>query len=209
MDEAYAPLVKAYDTLRYDVGVLAPAEVKALAAKGLTGPAGWVALDKEPTTKIIDTPKGKVGIVLLPMAKKAGDGPSEEQTQAIARKIRELRPQVTLVAALSPWGVQAESDYLEKVRPDIDVLLGSGPGVGFSAKPANNGKVLWMHTYSKGKAVYTLDLLALPGDKNFKWEMGSNFTTQALVLDEKIQPDQAMMELLQNVPDPGDKTAKQ
>ena len=210
VEEAYAPLVAAYDSLRYDAGALTPAESAKLASKGIAAPKGWVVLDpKEPRTKLLDTPKGKIGVVFFPMGKKPGDGPTEDQAQAVARKIKELRSQSAMVIGVSPWGVQAESDYLEKVRPDLDVLLGSGPGVGFSAKPYESGHVLWMHSYSKGKAIYTLDLLAMPGDKNFKWEMGSNYTTQALVLDEKITPDQEMTDRLQDVPDPGDKTAKQ
>lgn len=210
MEEAYAPLVKAYDSLRYDAGALTPAEAGKLASKGIAAPNGWVTLDpKEPRTQFIDSPKGKIGVVFFPMSKKVGDGPTEDQAQAINRKIKELRSQSVMVIGVSPWGVQAESDYLEKTRPDLDVLLGSGPGVGFSAKPYVGGRLLWMHCYSKGKAIYTLDLLTMPGDRNFKWEMGSNYTTQALILDDKIQPDQEMTELLQNVPDPGDKTAKQ
>jgi hypothetical protein len=65
-----------------------------------------------------------------------------------------------------------------------------------------------VHTYSKGKAIYTVDVLAWPGEKGFKWEPGTNFTTQAMVLDDTYTPDPGIEQLLQNVPDPGDKQAK-
>jgi hypothetical protein len=116
--------------------------------------------------------------------------------------------------------VQTESDFLEgelkfdgqkSEKPELDVLLGSGSGVGFSAKPAQNGRVLWMHTYTKGKAVYSIDLLAWPGDRTdraFKWEKDANFTSQAVVLDETYAPTPAMEQLLHGIPDPGDKQAK-
>jgi hypothetical protein len=208
LDVAFAPLARAYDALNYDAGALSPAEAAKFAALGATPPKGWLVLDpKAPKTAVLDTPKGKIGLVFFPEAKKPGDDPSPEVVQAIAKAIKELRGQVKLVAGVSPWGVQPEMDYLEKAKPDLDVLLGSGSGVGFSAKPS--GKTLWMHTYTKGKAIYTIDVLAWPGDKGFKWEQGTNYTTQAVVLDEAYVPDSGMEQLLQNVPDPGDKPAKE
>jgi len=147
-------------------------------------------------------------VVFFPEAKKPGEDPGPNVVQAITRAIKELRGKAGLVVGVSPWGVQTESDFLEKTKPDLDVLLGSGQGVGFSAKPAQGGRTLWMHTYTKGKAIYTIDLLAWPGEKGFKWEQGTNYTTQAVVLDEAFTPDSGMEQLLQNVPDPGDKPAK-
>lgn len=209
MDEAFAPLARAYEALNYDAGAISPAEAAKFAAVNAQPPKGWQVLaPKEPKTVVLDTPKGKIGLVFFPEAKKPGDDPGPDVIQAIAKAVKGLRGQVKLVAGVSPWGVQAESDYLDKTKPDLDVLLGSGSGVGFSAKPAQGGKTLWMHTYTKGKAIYTIDVLAWPGDKGFKWEQGSNYTTQAVVLDEAYIPDPGMEQLLQNVPDPGDKPAK-
>ncbi len=206
LPQAYPPLVKAYDMLRYDAGVLSPAEAKNFADMKIAGPQGWLTLEaKAPVVKMLTTNVGKVAVVFLPVGKKPGDGPTPDQEQAIARALKDARSQARLVVGVSPWGVQAESDYLENAKPDLDVLLGSGSGVGFSAKPAQASRVLWMHTYSKGKAIYTVDLLALPGEKGFKWELGTNYLTQAVVLDDTYTPDQAMTGLLADVPDPGDK----
>lgn len=209
MPDAFAPLVKAYDSLGYDAGAVSQAEAEKLASLQLSPPKGWQVLGpKDPKAVVLDTAVGKVGVLFLPEAKKPEDDPSPEVVTAIARKIKELRPQVSLMIGVSPWGVQAESDYLDKSKPDLDILLGSGSGVGFSAKPSTSGRVLWMHTYSKGKALYTIDVLALPGQKNFKWEQGSNFNTKVVLLNEDFSPDPGMAQLLQNVPDPGDKAAK-
>jgi hypothetical protein len=214
VDDAYAPLAKAYEKLNYDTGALSPAEAKKLGDLSLAPPRNWVVLDaKEPRTVILNSAKGKVGVIFFPEAKLSGKGgghaaPDPGIIQAIGRQIKELRSQVNLVVGVSPWGVQDETDYLEKSKPDLDVLLGSGPGVGFAAKPAEDAKVLWMHSYSKGKALYTIDLLAWPGAKDFIWEVGKNYTTKAVILDQDISPDPGMEQLLQGVPDPGDKHAQ-
>lgn len=201
--------MEAYEALGYSSGALSPAEAEKLASLNVSPPKGWQVLDpKEPKAVILDTPKGKVGVVYFPEAKKPGDDPTEQVAQAVVKKLKELRPSVKLLVGVSPWGVQAESDFLEKSKPDLDILLGSGTGVGFKAKPAEGGRTLWMHTYSKGKAIYTIDVLAWPGAKGFKWDMGTNFTTEAVVLDDTYAPDPAMEQRLQAVPDPGDKQAK-
>ena len=176
---------------------------------GIAPPKGWQVLDpKEPKAVVVNTAKGDVGVVFFPEVNKTGTDPSPEQVEAIARKVKELRPLVKLIVGVSPWGVQTESDFLDKHKPDLDVLLGSGTGVGFSAKPDQTGRILWMHTYTKGKAVYTIDLLAWPDGRSFKWNKNANYTSQAVVLDDTYAPTPAMEQLLQGVPDPGDKEAK-
>lgn len=207
--QAWLPLLQAYGALGYDAGAFTPLEAKAMAELGGSAPANWLTLAAaEPVSTVIERSGRKIGVVYFPEGKKPGDGPNDKAAQAIARKLKELRGSVDLVVGVSPWGTNAESEYLEKTKPELDILLGSGSGVGFSAKTANAGRTLWMRTYSKGKAVYTVDVLAWPGAKNFKWEQGTSFTTQAVVLDENFPADPAMEKLLENVPDPGDKQAK-
>lgn len=204
---AFGPLVKAYEALGYSAGVVGVAEGKKMAGNGVKPPAGWQTLDpKDPKTVFLDTPKGKVAVVFFPETKKLDDPPSESMVQTLSRTFKEARERgATLVVGVSPWGVHAESVYLDNSKPDLDILLGSGSGVGFSAKPAAGDHTLWMHTYSKGKAIYTLDLLAWPDGKRFKWDAGNNFSSQTLVLNEEVKPDTALEQMLQNVPDPGDK----
>ncbi|GFK95149.1 hypothetical protein NNJEOMEG_03007 [Fundidesulfovibrio magnetotacticus] len=188
---------------------VSPAEAGKLAHAGVKLPSKWVTLDpKEPKTVFIDSARGKVAVIYFPEAKKPGEDPSEAQLSAIQRAVKEARSQAKLVVGVSPWGSHAESDFLEKTKPGLDILLGLGSGVGFSAKPAEGGRVLHMRSYTKGKAIYTLDLLEMPSDKGFKWEQGTNYTTQAVVLDDSYPPAPAMEQLLQGVEDPGDKQAK-
>lgn len=201
--------MKAYESLGYDALAVSPAEARKLADEGVKLPSGWVVLDpKEPRTVFVNSARGKVAVIYFPEARKPGEDPAEAQVTAIQRAIREARPQAKLVIGVSPWGSHAESDFLEKTKPGLDILLGLGSGVGFSAKPAEGGRVLWMRSYTKGKAVYTVDVLTLPQDKAFKWEQGSSYTTQAVVLDDTFPPAPAMEQMLQGVEDPGDTQAK-
>lgn len=188
------------------MGVLSREESKKFSALGRLAPRGWHSpQDKEPVSVILDTPGGKVGVVIFPEAKKAGEAPGEDISRAVSRAAKELRPQVKLVIGVSPWGVTAENEFLEQARPDLDVLLGSGDGVGFSAKNANGNRTLWMHSYTKGRALYVLNILDWPVEKNFKWDVDKNFTTQAIILEDHYAPDPEMEKRLQSVPDPGDK----
>lgn len=206
MPEAFLPLVDAYASLDYSVGVLSIEESRKIAALGRVAPKGWHSpQDKEPVSVVLDTPGGKVGVVIFPEAKKAGETPGEDIMRAVSKAAKELRPRVKLVIGVSPWGVAAENDFLDQIKPDLDVLLGSGDGVGFSAKGANGNRTLWMHSYTKGRALYVLNLLEWPGEKNSKWESGKNFATQAIILEDNYAPDPEMEKRLQTVPDPGDK----
>lgn len=189
--------------------MLSPAENTALTENGAKIPLGWQVLEPGTAkTTILTVGQDKVGVVFFPEAAKPGSEPGEKEFKAIDKAVKELRPQVKLVIGVSPWGVQTESDYLQKQKPDVDILLGSGIGPGFSAKVADKDKTLWMHTYSKGKALYTIDVLAWPGAKGFKWVPDKSFTSKTVILDESFPADPAMQEMLKDVQDPGDKTAK-
>jgi hypothetical protein len=206
MPDAFLPLLDAYASLNYNVGALSREESRKFAALGRVAPKGWHSpLDKEPVSVVLDTPGGKVGVVIFPEAKKAGETPGEDVMRAVSKAAKELRAQAKLVIGVSPWGVHGESEFLEQTKPDLDVLLGTGEGVGFSAKPANGNRTLWMHSYTKGRALYSLDLLDWPGEKNFKWDTGKNYATQAIILEDNFVPDPEMEKRLQNIPDPGDK----
>jgi len=206
MEASFAPLVKAYDALGYNSGAMSMAEAAKFQSLGIAPPHGWVTLDpKEPRTVILAANGHKVGVVYFPEGKHPDDLPAEDTLSKVSRALKELRPQVALLVGVSPWGSQATHDYLEKTAPDLDILLGAGLGVGFMARPALDGKVLLAHAYYKGKAIYAIDVLALPGAKDFKWVAGTNFSSKAVALDEAFPPDPDMERLLQGVQDPGDK----
>ena len=200
--KAWAPLVRAFERLRYSAGSLSPDEAKAMADHGVQPPANWLTLsDKDVQTTLLETPHGKLGVVFFPMLKNPKAQPSEDTLQKVDREVARLRSTVSLVVGVSPWGQESESYYLENAKTPPDVLLGSGPGVGFMARPEVSGRVLWMHTYNKGKAIYSLDVLQWPAAKGFKWEMGTSFTTQALILDTSYPADTEVDAVFTGIPD--------
>jgi hypothetical protein len=204
--KAWPALAKGFASLDYSAGALSPEEAKALQDQGLKMPPAWVALDnKKVQSTILTVAGGKIGVLFFPVLAKPGASVDEGLVHLIEQEAQKLKPQVNLVVGVSPWGVQNESDFLDKVKPGLDVLLGSGPGVGFSAKPSPNGKVLWMHTYTKGKAIYTVDLPAWPTDKDFQWTLDGNYSTKAVLLDDSFQTDPGMVDIFQGIPDPNDK----
>lgn len=203
---AWAPLIQAFERLKYSTGCLSPDEAKAMADHGVKPPANWLTLSgKDVQTAVLETPNGKIGVVFFPMLKNPKLNPSDEMIQKIDKEVAKLRQTVSLVTGVSPWGVESEDHFLKTAKTLPDVLLGSGPGVGFSAKPTIGGRVLWMHSYSKGKAIYSADILQWPTAKGFKWELGTSFTTQAIILDDTNRPDPEMDALFTGVPDLNDK----
>ena len=191
------------------MGSLTPEEAKAMAEHGVTPPANWLTLSyKDVQTSVLDTPSGKIGVVFFPLLKNPKAQPSEDMIQKIDKEVAKLRPSVSLVAGVSPWGVESETYYQDKAKTLPDVLLGSGAGVGFSAKPSAKEHVLWMHSYNKGKAVYSADVLQWPTGKGFKWVPETNFTTQAIILDDTYKADPEMDTIFEGVPDLNDKHAK-
>jgi hypothetical protein len=185
-------LSKAFARLNYSAGCVSPAEAKALADQGLPLPPGWQTLGKEVLSQVIETPGGNIGVLFFPAVSVPEAGPSPEVMAKIAREAKKLRPSVKLLVGVSSWGVYAERIYLEKAGPVLDVLLGGGDGVGFSARPAAGGRTVWMHSYSQGKAVYELNVLAWPGGAGFAWEPETRFTSRAILLDQTLAPEPEM-----------------
>lgn len=173
-----------------------------MAANSVAPPANWLTLsERDVQTAVLQKPGGTIGVVFFPMLKNPKAQPGDDVIQKIDKEVAKLRPTVSLVVCVSPWGVESEAYFLEKAKTVPDVLLGSGPGVGFSAKPSAGGRALWMHTYNKGKAIYSLDVLQWPTAKGFKWELGSSFTSQAMILDDTYPAAPAMESLFEGVPD--------
>lgn len=198
-EEAWPVLPKAFDLLGYSSGCVSPAEVKAMADRGLSLPPNWRELGKDVRSQILETPHGKIGLIFFPVLAKPDAEPSPDTIDKIAKEAKKLRPSVQLVVGVSGWGLTNERVYLEKASPVLDVLLGGGDGPGFSAMPSGDSKTLWMRSYTKGKALYVLDVLAWPTVRGFSWEPGRQYDTRVMLLDASYAPNPAMDELLKGV----------
>lgn len=201
-NQAWPALAKAFDRLGYQAGALGSQEARMLADRGLSPPAGWKILTGKVQSQVIDVPGGKVGLVFFPELKDPKAAPAQSVIEAIEREAARLRPAVNLVVGVSGWGLRNEETYLQSAKPVLHVLLGGGDGVGFSARTEAEGKTLWMRSYTKGRAIYELDVRAWPKGDDYGWIPGVQFASQAIPLDVNF-PDAAWaVDLFKGVPSP-------
>ncbi len=185
-------VAKAHERLAYDAFVLTPAEVKVLADNKAATPAGAVVLDQAPVSKILTIGGKAIGLVYFPMPKDISAPVPDRLMDATAKAAAELRGKTALVVGISPWGALDEEAFINTRTGAVDVLLGSGGGSGFASRTSKDGKTLWTRAYIKGKTINRLDLLALPGAKDFAWKIGENFTAKVQPLDEAYPQDAAI-----------------
>ncbi|MEA4857649.1 MAG: hypothetical protein AAGU21_22270 [Solidesulfovibrio sp.] len=185
-------VAKAHERLAYDVFALTPAEVKVLADNKAAPPAGAVVLDQAPVGKILTIGGKAIGLVYFPMPKDVSAPVPDRLMDATAKAAAELRGKTALVVGVSPWGAIDEEAFINTRGGAVDVLLGSGGGSGFASRTSKDGKTLWTRAYIKGKTINRLDLLALPGAKDFAWKIGENFTAKVQPLDEAYPQDAAI-----------------
>jgi hypothetical protein len=203
-DAAWPALSKAFNLLGYTSGCVSPAEAKEFADRGLSIPSNWKVLGKDVQSQVLETPNGKIGLVFFPVLNKHEATPSPETIDSIVKEAKRLKPTVKLLVGVSGWGVYNESVFLDSALPVLDVLLGGGEGAGFAAKPSTNSRTLWMHSYTKGKAVYALDILAWPTATGFTGEPGTQYASRAILLDMSYAQDPAMEGLFKDITPPQD-----
>lgn len=191
-----AALAKAYSRLGYDLGLITPAEAGLLRAANAPIPANWIMLDDTVKVRLLSKGKVTLGIVIFPaLADDAQAGPSEAVRKAISAAANDLRGRADLVVGMSTWGVQAEQRLLDGSPLAMDLLLGTGRGLGFNGRLMNGDKLLWMRIFDKGKALQRIDALALPGKSGTAWRQGQNIAWSTIPLTEKLYPDPGMGEL--------------
>ncbi len=190
-----AAIAQAYGRLGYDAGAVSPAEVALLAKHQAAPPQSFTVLDQEPRTRLVTVGGKTVGLVFFPMPKDPSAPVPDKLMDATAKAAAALRGQAALVVGVSPWGALDEEVFINTRSGAVDVLLGSGGGAGFPAKASKDGKTVWMRAYIKGKTVNRLDLLALPGGKDFTWKPGQTFATEVVTLDAAYAQDQAIEQL--------------
>ncbi len=191
-----AALAKAYSRLDYDLGLLTPAEAGLLRAVKAPIPANWIVLDDTVKVRLLSKGKITLGIVIFPtLADDAQAAPSQAMRKAIAVAANDLRDRADLVVGMSTWGVQAEQNLLDGAPLPMDLLLGTGRGLGFNGRLMNGDTLLWMRMFDKGKALQRIDVLALPGKSGTDWRQGQTISWSTIPLTEKLYPDPGIGEL--------------
>jgi len=178
-------MAKAYALLGYDAGALMPAEAAALRQAGAAMPKTFVTLGPTPdvaTMRIGDIP---VGVVRFPALANAEATVPAELADRTAAAAAALRGKVRLIVGISGWGATDEAAFVRAHPGAVDVLLGSGPGLGSAGTAVGDGKTLWARAYSQGKTVNRLDLFALPDTDRFVWAPQTGYRAEVISLDDQ------------------------
>lgn len=183
--------------LPYDAGLALPEESAWLAASGAALPPFFRVASERLAFEVLNLGNVRVGLLLFPTIDPDLAKVPRVVGRAVADKARLLRERSDLVIGVSPWGVNAEMDFLDSYGHTVDVLLGSGPGPGFPARPMAGDKTLWLRPYAQGRALHVLTFSALPQrTPDWKWVRDKNASVVLQSLGESITNDPGMEALL-------------
>ena len=196
--ERVKPLIRGYELLAYDLGVLGTSEASALPLLAKDQPQTWLRADSHPHIHPMTTAMGSVMAVVFPTLQPDGT-PSESMLSELVTTLTDLRhshPKALLVG-ISSWGREHERRFLDDHEGRCDILLGSGPGPGLTSVFSSHAKTLWTRAYTKGRTVNKIEIREFPSPSaSFNWKNGRNISTKLLVLGEKIQDNPAMDAIL-------------
>lgn len=180
-------LAKAFDLMKYDLGLLTEDEAKALArAEASPGP-GFKTAREEPVTLVTTSGGDVVAFLRLPPLRAGQESPPEDLVEKLSRTIRAERKNARLVVALSDWGWTAEREYLAQHADAVpDILLGSGWGSGVDGRLESDMRCLWVRPYDRGRTLSEVRLFAWP-DRSGKsaWKSKDAATTASLPLGDQ------------------------
>lgn len=190
--------VKAYSYLKVDAGRLSPFTAGWLKKAAGSLPAGFLTVDTEPVAKAFNTPAGIVGVLFFPTGDEPGRTPSAAQMQATRKAGHKLKDSCDLVVGISPWGMQAEKEFLPMAQGVFDCLLGGGEGPGFAQSVNRSAPgVLWSRSDVNGRALCVIDVLELPARAQAAdWLEGVTFRASLTYLEGKQAPDRGMIKII-------------
>jgi hypothetical protein len=196
LDSAKA-LAAAFSHLPYDLGYALPAESRWLQENGAALPRYFVQANERPAFEVRQVGPIKVGLLLFPTIDPDLRTSPQVTAQAVADKALALRERSDIVIGISPWGALAEEEFLKSRGHTVDILLGSGPGPGFLARPMAQDKVLWVRPYAQGKTVNQVVVKSLPQrTPDWRWVKDQNAAVLLQSLTESITNDPDMDALL-------------
>lgn len=188
-------MAKAYALLGYDAGALTPAEATLLEKNGATMPESFGVLGPAPAVTTIRIGDIPIGIVRFPDVPKGAQSIPPELAARTAEAAATLRGKVRLVVGLSGWGSTDEAAFIRAHPGAVDVLLGSGPGLGSAGSAVADGKTLWSRAYTQGKTVNRIDIFSLPDSDAFTWKPQTGFHAEVISLDDHYAADPEIQKL--------------
>lgn len=196
--ERITPLIRGYEHLSYDLGVLGTSESHVLSLLSGTQPEKWFQVASYPQVHSLQTDKGLIIAVVFPTPELNTDR-STSMIQNLVATLSELRSDHpnALIVGISSWGRENERQFVEKHEGSCNILLGSGPGPGLTSTFSTHALTLWTRAYSKGRTVTKIEIREFPAaDAPLSWITGRNISAQLVLLGEKIQENPAMDAIL-------------
>jgi len=192
-------LAKAFDLMKYDVGLLAQGEAEVLQFAGVDT-ENWLKTAAEAPYTIIETSNGdKIGFLRFPSLPAGDDMPSTNLIKKISKAVKKERENVRLLIGLSDWGWVGEREYLAQ-NPDFvpDFLFGSGRGSGVNGRIEADGRCAWVRPYDKGRTVSEVQVYAWPSrTKSFEWKEPDNIKSLSTGLGDQYHDNPAVGAILQ------------
>jgi hypothetical protein len=193
-------LARAFDQVDYDLIVLSGEEAQLFSKHGLALQAGVVS-NGSGQVEIFSTAVGRVAVITLPPLDGNFVMPNHGMIETVRALSASARTGADLVVAISPWGAQGERFLLEKSAPDIDILLGSGPGPGVPGQITNRAQTLWARPYDKGQTVTSIVIkLPLGSPGSHKWVSGANVESKPVPLIQSVPEDESTRIILSDLP---------
>lgn len=192
-------LANAFDLMKYDIGLLAGDEARALDGQGITFDQTRKTAEEAPVTVVTTRDGDKVVFLRFPALRAGAEAPPQDLIDRLARKIKAEREGARLVVALSDWGWVAEREYLDG-KPDAvpDMLLGSGWGAGVDGRLESGGRCLWVRPYDRGRTLSETRLLRWPDhSRKPQWNSSDDAKTMSLPLGDQYVDDPTVSALFQ------------
>ncbi|MGE4298809.1 MAG: hypothetical protein AB7E47_12330 [Desulfovibrionaceae bacterium] len=188
-------LADAYAAMDYDLVALRPIEAERLGEAGAPLSSSFVTAYDTPATRVLLPEAGGVGIVVFPDIP-SDASPPPDMIRSVGDAGRGLRATTRLVIGMSPWGHWQEQEFLDNSPDVFDILLGSGNGGGLTARAEARDSTVWARSYTKGKVLQELDILAWPDHKGTqRWIMDETIGYGYTSLGEEIKDDKAIKRL--------------
>lgn len=174
-------LTAAYAHMKYDLFMRAAPEPKQKASFIQSYP------QKEAKLIIKSVPEGNIAFVLFP--EKNTNKTDEDRLVRLAKELRQTK-RYNLIVGVSSWGADREQDFLERHGEAFDILLGSGPGAGYSGQYLRDNRVVWVRPFTMGKSALSVTIpnLPKPGEKT-AWVPDKSIMVASHPLSNSYAPD--------------------
>lgn len=180
-------LKRAYDLLGYDIALRAPNDAVAFEHAGVEA-GHWVGPFDEPQLVVRQVQGGSLAFILFPDSG-LHDTEIEDRAAALAESLRK-EGKHNLIIGISTWGANRENDFIDRHGSAFDIILGSGPGPGYTGLFLRENSLLWVRAFTKGRNILgvTIPTLPKPGVKVI-WEPQATVFTAATPLGGEVVSD--------------------